>query len=164
MMALLGAWSAPAEARGKLWGGGGVGVGFGDVQFAEINGIIGYNVSSRWTTAARLTWRNREDTRFERDVSTNDFGVGVLARFRVTGPFYLQGEVEHLNWEFISPDLSTERDSFNSLLFGAGINQKLSTNVGLFVGVLYNLSYDSSDLRSPYNSPWILRAGVGFVF
>jgi len=163
-LALCFAWAAPAEARGQFFGGGGVGVGFGDVRYAELSGLFGYIIDDRWSTAVRVTWRNREDTRFDRDVSTNDYGASVLARFRVTGPFYLQGEVEHLNYEFILPDLSTDREGFTSLLFGAGINQKLSENVRLFVGLLYNLSYDSSDFRNPYSSPWILRAGVGFIF
>jgi len=162
--ALLAGWATPVEARGKFFGGGGVGVGFGDVRYAELSGLFGYVIDTRWSTAVRVTWRNREDTRFERDVTTNDYGASVLARFRVDGPFYLQGEVERLNWEFILPDLSTEREGFTSLLFGAGINQKLSPNAGLFVAILYNFSYDSSDLRNPYDSPWILRAGVGFTF
>jgi hypothetical protein len=29
---------------------------------------------------------------------------------------------------------------------------------------LYNFSYDSDEIRSPYSNEWIVRSGVGYTF
>ena len=102
--------------------------------------------------------------RFSSDVNTNDYGASVFARFRIKGPWWLHGEYEYLNYEFIRSDLSTEREGFSSVLVGGGVWQPISKNAAVFANALYNLSYDSSELRSPYDSPFILRAGIGIHF
>jgi len=162
--AMLLAGAPEARAAGKLWAGGGIGLGFGDVQYADLSGFVGYNFSPRWSAGVRLTWRNRSDDRYARDVTTNDYGGSLFARYRVYRPFFVQGEYEHLSYEFVRFDLSTERDDFSSVLVGGGVAQPLGAHTTLFVTVLYNLSYDSGELRSPYDDPWIFRAGVGFYF
>ena len=47
---------------------------------------------------------------------------------------------------------------------GGGVAQPISKNASIFATALYNLSYDSSELQSPYDSPFILRAGIGIHF
>jgi len=156
--------SGPAEARDKWFGGGGIGLGFGSVDWVDISGLVGYRITPRLSTGIRATYRSREDGRFSRDVSTTDYGASLFGRFRVGGPFYAQLEYEHLSYEFIRPDLTTVRDEFNSVLVGGGLAHPLSPRVGLFATGLYNLSYEDDELRSPYDSPWIFRAGISFSF
>jgi len=161
---LFPAWSAPVHAAGKFFVGGGLGFGFGDVTYMDLSGMLGYRISPRWTAGLRVTYRNRTDKRFTDEVTTNDYGASLFARFRIKGPWYLQGEYEHLNYEFVRFDSSTERESFSSVLVGGGVAQPIGKNASIFATALYNLSYDSSELRSPYDNPFILRVGIGFYF
>jgi hypothetical protein len=156
--------SRPVEARDNWFVGGGIGLGFGDVDWVDLSGVVGYRVTPRFSTGVRLLYRSREDGRFQRDVTTNDYGGSVFGRFVVRRPFFLQAEYEYLSYEFIRADLTTERDDFQSVLVGGGMAQPLGRNVVLFATGLYNLSYDDDELRSPYDNPWIFRAGVAFRF
>ena len=47
---------------------------------------------------------------------------------------------------------------------GPGFSQSAGARTSFFVLALYNLTYDSNDLRSPYTDPWVFRVGVGFGF
>lgn len=154
----------PVEAANRFYVGGGIGLGFGDVDYVDLSGVFAYNVVPRVTTGLRLGWRNREDSRFDPKLTTNDYSAALFARWFVKRPFFLHAELERLSWEYVNADLSKSRTDTNSFLVGGGIGHPLSKNVSLFVTALYNLSYESSDLRQPYDSPWILRAGVGFFF
>lgn len=161
---MLPAWSAPAHAAGKFFFGGGLGFGFGNVTYTDVSAILGYRINPRWMAGVRGTYRSRTDKRFASEVNTSDYGASVFARFRIKGPWWLHGEYEYLNFESIQFDLSTERRGYSSILFGGGVAQPISKNVSIFATALYNLSYDSSDLQSPYDSPFILRAGIGIHF
>jgi len=154
----------PSRAGDKFYAGGGVGLGFGDVNFVDLSGVFAYNVVPRVTTGLRLTWRSRDDGRFEERITTNDYGAAIFARFFVKRPFFLHAEYERMSFEYIRSDLSTSRDEFDSFLVGGGAAHPLSAHATLFVSALYNLAYDSDEFRQPYTSPWIVRAGVGFTF
>jgi hypothetical protein len=156
--------ATPAEAAKRFFVGGGIGLGFGNVDYVDLDGVFAYHVIPRVTTGLRLSWRNREDSRFARELRTNDYGAALFARAFVARPFFLHGEIERLSWEFINADLSTSRQANTNYLVGGGVGHAIAPNVSLFVTALYNLSYDSSELRQPYDSPWIFRAGVGFSF
>jgi hypothetical protein len=156
--------STPAEAAKRFYVGGGLGLGFGDIDFVDLSAVFAYHVIPPVTTGVRLTWRSREDGRFDPELTTNDYGAAIFARWFVKRPFFLQAELERLSWEFVNRDLSTSRTENNNFFVGGGVGHPLAPNVSLFVTALYNLSYDSSEIRRPYDSPWVIRAGVGFSF
>ena len=66
--------------------------------------------------------------------------------------------------EFILPDLSTERDTFNSVLVGPGISRPLGKRTAFYALGLYNFSYDDDDVFSPYSDEWVFRIGVSVGF
>jgi len=156
--------ATPAAAAGKWWAGGGIGMGFGDVRFADLSGIVGYDITPRWSAGTRVSYRNTTVEQSGRDVTTSDYGAGVFATFGVKGPFFLQAEYEYLNYEFVDFDASSERDDFESVLLGGGFSHALTPNSTLFFAALYNLSYDDSDEPSPYDDPYVIRFGIGFHF
>lgn len=162
LLAVLGSGSA-AEAN-RWWFGGGIGIGFGDTDFFEVNGIVGYQATPRFTPGVRLTYRNREVARSGSNLTTDDYGASLFARYRVWKPIYLQAEYEYLSYEFITPDFRTERETFGSLLGGGGVSLALSRNLSFFVTGLYNFSYDPDEIRSPYSNEWIFRTGIGYSF
>lgn len=161
---LLLASISPTAAAGKWWAGGGIGMGFGNVRFADLSAIVGYDVTPRWGTGTRVSYRNTTVDQSGRDVTTNDYGAGIFATFRVKGPFFLQAEYEYLNYEYVTFGSSTERYDFESILLGGGVAHALSPNTTLFAAALYNLSYDDSDEPSPYDDPYVIRFGIGFLF
>jgi len=162
VVAALGA--TPAEAADRWWGGGGIAVTLGgDVGFVSVEPVIGYWVTEQFTVGARVILRYRTDDRFAESVNTTDYGAGLFARYLVTKKFFVQGEYEYLSYELLSFSGSDERDEFGSWLAGGGYSQPLGRNASFFVTGLYNFSYDEDEL-SPYDGPWVLRAGVGFRF
>ena len=155
----------PAEAADRFWVGGGFGLGFGDIEFVDLNGVFAYRITPRISTGLRLTWRNRTDTRFDEDLTTNDYGAAIFGRGYPKRPFFVHAEYEVLDWEAIRrSDLSTSRERTDSFFVGGGIAQPISKNVSVFVTLLYNLTYDDDEVQRPYDSPVVFRAGVGFTF
>lgn len=166
--ALLMAFScAPAfGAKGgsnRWWFGGGLGMAFGDVNFVSVEPILGYSISPKLSAGGRLIFRYRKDTRFEPEVSTNDYGAGLFLRYMVARPIYVQGEYEYLSYEIPRSDGSSERQGFDSIFGGFGVAQPIGTNTAFFVTVLYNFLW-REDEPSPYADRWIIRAGVSVAF
>jgi hypothetical protein len=143
--------------------GGGVGLGFGDVDFVEVAPMLGAWINPKVTAGGSLIYRYRRDSRTPETISTSDYGASIFGRYLVWDPLYLHAEVEYLSYEFIQFDLSTDREGFTSFFVGAGAGTPISRNASFFATVLYNLSYSSGE-RSPYGSPWVVRMGVGFGF
>jgi hypothetical protein len=152
-----------AHAANRVWVGGGVGLGFGDVDYVSIEPVVGVRILPKFSAGVRLMYRYRNDSRFEDDFSTTDYGASLFGRYRVVGPAFVQAEYERLSYEY-RVDGSNQRDKFDSVLAGAGVSQPLGGRASFFALALYNFSYDSGDPFSPYSDPWIFRVGVGFAF
>ena len=148
----------------RLFAGGSMGLGFGDINYVDISPFFGGAITERVAAGVSLVYRWREDRRYDPDVTTIDYGATLFTRIRIVEPIFAQVEYEYLSWEYIRPDLSTGREGTSSILGGIGFAQPLGGNATFFTAILYNFSYDSSDVIRPYNSPWVLRVGVGFWF
>jgi len=159
------AWSQVSAGfnSGRVFYGGGIGVGFGDTTYFSLSPLIGYRVDDRLSVGGSLIYRYRSDDRFGRDLSTNDYGASVFARYTVAGPFFVQGELEQLSYEYIRSNLTTTRTNATSFFAGGGVSHPLGRNVTVFATALYNFSYGSQS-PSPYSSPWVIRLGVGVGF
>ena len=155
--------SAPPLAQ-RVFYGGWVGLSFGDVDYVELAPLVGINVSPRVGVGASLLYRYRSDDRYGQDLDTSDYGASAFVRGRLFGGLFAQAEYEYLNYEYILYDLSSERDRDSSVLAGFGFSQAVGRSVGAYVLALYNFSYDDNDLYNAYDSPWVIRAGVGVGF
>lgn len=158
-------WSQASASfnTGRIFVGGGVGVGFGDVTYVNVSPFVGYRVDERLSVGAGLIYRHRNDERFGRDISTNDYGANLFARYTVVGPFFVQSEVETLSYEYVRADLSTNRTNATSFFGGGGVSQPISRNASVYVAALYNFSHGSQS-PSTYSSPWVIRFGIGMGF
>jgi hypothetical protein len=155
----------PAKAASsRIWVGGGIGLSFGTVDYVEVAPMIGYSATDKLSIGGSLVYRYRKDGRFSPSVSTTDYGGSLFGRYQVTAPIFVHAEYEYLNYEFVLPNLSTDRDTYGSVLVGPGFAHSAGGRASVFVLALYNLTYDSDDLRSPYSDPWVYRVGVGFGF
>ena len=147
----------------RLWWGGGIGLAFGDVDYVAAEPVVGFRVTDDVSVGLGLIYRYRDDDRFTPSLSTEDYGANLFARYRVAPQMFLQAEYEYLDYEFQFFDGSTARDSYSSLLGGVGYSQPLSGRASFFTTVLYNFSYDEDEL-SPYDEPWVFRAGISVGF
>lgn len=152
-----------AGASDRLWFGGGIGAGFGTVDYVEISPIIGYDATERFSFGGGITYRYRSDDRFPGGLSTNDYGVNAFARYSLWRGIFAHGEYEHLSYEFVQSGVK-DRDDFRSVLLGPGFHRPLGKRTGLFVAALYNFSYDENDVFSPYDDEWVFRVGVSVGF
>jgi len=98
--------------------GGWLGLGFGDVTWAQLSPLIGYHVSKRASVGASFLYRYRKDTRYQQDLSTTDYGGSLFARYNVVKPFFVHAEYEVLDFEYYRADLTTDRKVYDSLLAG----------------------------------------------
>jgi len=154
----------------KVFFGGGLGAGFGDITFVNVSPMIGYRVSPKLTTGVRLMYQYTTfqyynfATQENETYNGNDYSIAGFATYSLFGPVFIQGEYEHLNYEGLYMDGTSARTTFNSMMAGAGISQPVGRKAGIFMVLLYNFSYQNYDatnsFRSPYNSPWILRVGI----
>ena len=157
------ACTAPASAGPELWFGGGIGLWFGDVTSIEVQPVVGMTFTERLSGAVSVLYRYRSDDRYSPSLSTTDYGASVIGRYRVVTPVFLQAEYEYLEYEFVRTDFSKDRESYDSVLVGAGFSQPTGGRMAVYGVALYNLSYSESD-PGPYDDPWVVRVGVTFGF
>jgi hypothetical protein len=154
--------SARPAMRDRWFFGGGVGLGFGDVRWIDISPVIGYRATPRISVGLDGTFRYRKDKRFDPEFSTTDYGAGIFGQLQVYKPVFLHAEYEFLSFEFLGT-MSTFRETYDSLLFGAGVSQQVGKHTALQVTALYDVTYDSDEL-SPYSDPWRIGVGVAVGF
>ncbi len=123
---------------------------------------VGYKITDRYSAGIGIIYQY---VKIKQPINTtlSNFGWSVFNRFNVTNQFFAYAEFERLSFEFLTsfaPE-RTETSSFNSLLIGAGYSEQLGGRASLNFMALYNVLYDESEVPRPYNSPWVLRAGVG---
>ena len=96
--------------------------------------------------------------------SLSNYGWSLFNRYNITRQFFAYGEFERLTFQYFVPNTGfelKERSGYNSLLLGGGFTNQISGNAAFSTSILYNVLYDSSDPTQPYNSPWVVRAGIG---
>lgn len=152
------------SSHGRLVFGGSVGASFGNVSYVQVSPYVGYRVTDEFTVGVGLQYRYRNDDRFGRDLTTHDLGTSLFGRYHLPGPFFVQGEIEYLSYQYYRPNLTKERDGVWSVLAGGGISQPLGSNASAFALLMYNFSYNDYSQPSPYTSPWVVRFGVGLRF
>ncbi|MCP3981782.1 MAG: hypothetical protein GY716_20970 [bacterium] len=151
------------EAGERMWFGGGLGFGLGDVEFIEVSPTMGFEASEDWTVGFGVVFRYHDDNRFSEGSSTTDYGADVWVRYHIKPTLYVHAEYEYLSYEFLRFDFSTDRDTFHSILAGPGFYKQISDRTGFYAQALYNFSYDDDEI-SPYDDEWVYGVGVTFGF
>ena len=145
----------------KIYFGGGGGFSASSNQTnISVFPQVGYKITDRYSAGVGITYQY---VKIKQPINTSlsNFGWSVFNRFNITNQFFAYAEFERLRFEFpVSPE-RTEKFSFNSLLFGGGYTEQLGGRASFSIMALYNVLYDETDEIRPYNSPWVIRAGVG---
>lgn len=147
--------------RDRIVTGGGMGLGFGAVQdFISVSPMIGYRLTARLLGGTGFTYRYTNYKVFKPSIKLNDYGISPFLRFTFYRNIFLQTEYEYLNYEFPLAATETTRRSFDSFLAGGGFIQPLGNRFAFFLMALYNFSYQDQVQYSPYDSPFVIRAGI----
>lgn len=155
--------SGQSKLSDKIYYGGGGGFSTSSNQTnISIFPQIGYKITDRYSAGVGISYQYVKIKR-PIDTSLSNFGWSVFNRFNVTNQFFGYAEFERLTFEYFTsfdPE-RTEKSAFNSLLIGAGYSEQIGGRASFNVMALYNVLYDESVTPRPYNSPWVLRAGLG---
>ncbi|MDL5050218.1 hypothetical protein QQ054_29880 [Oscillatoria amoena NRMC-F 0135] len=148
-------------ANQRIVTGGGLGLSFGNtMDFISVSPIIGYALTRRLVAGTGITYRYTKYKTLPPPNTFNDYAVNPFARFTVYNGIFLQAEYEYLSYEYYSGN-EKSRQGFSSFMAGGGFMQPMGRNAAFFVLALYNFSYTaSSSLYTPYQSPWVIRAGI----
>jgi hypothetical protein len=152
--------------RDRLFVGGGLG-GLSlssEYQYFAINVLAGYKITQKLAGGVQVQYRFAKDKTYTPDFTSNDYGVSPFLRFNFYGPLFLHAEYEYLSYEYLTyPALEEKRAGFDSFMAGGGFFQPVGRKAGFYLMALYNFSYKESGQNgdvSPYNSPFVIRAGV----
>lgn len=150
-----------SDWKDRIYAGGGFGLQFGTITNIEVSPLIGYRITENFSAGLGVTYiYYKIDLDPPRDdFETNIYGGRVFARRNITDQFFLHGEFESLNLEFFNVNDGTiNREWVPGLFIGGGYFMPLGRNAGFSAMALYNVIHD--DLKSPYNSPLVIRIGI----
>lgn len=150
--------------KDTMFFGGGVGLGFGDVDYVSIEPLVGWHVHPKIAVGVSPLYRWTNDSRYPDSVSTTDYGIRAFAQYFPVPTFYGEIEYEYLDYEYVLPSLDTTRTSASYVFVGGGISRPLGGKAALYASALYNLSYDGNDPARAYDSPWVFSVGVAAGF
>jgi len=150
--------------KDTMFFGGGVGLGFGDVDYVSLEPLVGWHVHPKIALGVTPMYRWTNDSRYPDSVSTTDYGLRGFAQYFPVPNFFGELEYEYLDYEYVQPDLDTARTTANNVFVGGGISRPLGGKAAFFASALYNLSYDGNDPARAYDSPWVFRVGVAAGF
>ena len=150
-----------APLRDRVVFGGGLGLGFGSVQdYFSVSPMIGYRLTAKLLGGTGITYRYTNYKVYRPSLKLNDYGLNPFLRFTVYRNIFIQTEYEYLNYEYPLSVAETTRKSYDSFLAGGGFIQPIGRRAAFYLMALYNFSYLASDPYSPYDSPFIIRAGI----
>lgn len=150
----------PGDTR--FFVGGGVGFGFGDVDWVEISPLVGYRPVPQFDFGLELTYRWSDYGWYGQDFSTSDYGFTLFADYYIWRGVFARGEYEYLSYELPELDGSTNRAGYDAFKLGGGYMLPIGGAAALYFTALYDFGYDSED--SPYGDAWDFGVGVSFGF
>lgn len=154
--------SAQEKLADRIYFGGGFGFSANSNQTnVSLSPQVGYKITDRYSAGIGIIYQYVGIK--QPKVSVNNYGWSLFNRFNITEQFFAFAEFERLLFEhFISVNPERkERLGYNSLLIGGGYSEQLSRSASFSVTALYNVLYDVTDDPQPYNSPLVIRAGIG---
>lgn len=137
----------------RVYTGGGFSMSFGTITYIDVSPILGYMITDKFSAGFGITYRYYKDKRV--DFSTNIYGGRLFARHNIAAQFFVHTEYENISFE----RFERGREWISGFFVGGGFSQPIGRGSAAFnITALYNLSYEAGN--SPYNSPWVLRAGI----
>ncbi len=147
----------------KIYYGGEVGFNFfGDYFRINLQPLIGYKISPKISGGAKLMYEYVVDSRYETEITSNNYGGSVFARYRIIPAIYFHAELAYYSYKYRTDRLEGDRFWIPFLLLGGGYTQHVGGNTWVYAEALWDVIQDE---KSPYavGDPWIsIGVSVGF--
>ena len=145
--------------RDNLFFGGYINLSFGSYTVIGIEPMVGYRLTSKFSTGVKVRYNYIEDDRYAQTYTTSTYGGSLFGRYFVTPKFYAQAEAATYNYETFYFGGGSDREWVPFLLLGGGIKQPLSERTWLNVEILFDVLQDDG---SPYED-WepFFSIGIG---
>ncbi|MEJ2003441.1 MAG: hypothetical protein P8X57_00405 [Cyclobacteriaceae bacterium] len=141
----------------RLFFGGGVGfTGGNGITSIQVNPIVGYMLSPRWSAGVGVEYQYVKYR--DLDIDDNIWGGQVFTRYNIR-QFFLQGEYNIYNYTQYYIDGSDARESIDRVLLGGGISQPIGRAGAINFVALYDLLHENG---GPFGSPWVFRIFFSF--
>lgn len=137
--------------------GGSFGFGLGTVNWVSISPEFGYLVTGRLWAGASASLQFSNDTSYDPDFNSFNYGFGLFVRCFVFDGLYATAQG---NWSSValrSFDGATGRENQSNLYLGGGYAQQLGGNAALVVALLYDVTGNAVGL---YGQPLVFQFGV----
>ncbi len=149
----------------RIYLGGNFGLQIGtNLTQIEISPAVGYMINNKASAGVGIIYQyfkaqiQTQSRLYE--IKTNIYGGKLFGRYNITDFLFGYAEYEHINLDAVNLNSNeVERAWVPGMFVGAGYFQAIGRRSGVNLMLLYNLTYDP--IRSPYNSPFLLR--LGFV-
>ncbi len=148
--------------RSNLFYGGAINLSFGSYMVIGIEPMVGYKLTPKLSTGAKIRYNYIEDDRSAKSYTTSTYGGSLFGRYLLTPKYYAHVEAASDNYEFFFLNGSSERDWVPFLFMGGGIIQPLSERTWLNFEILFDVLQDD---KSPYDD-WepFFSIGIGAGF
>jgi hypothetical protein len=144
--------------------GGNFSFQFGNVTFIDVSPLAFYQATPQLQVGIGATYQYiRFSFRGFNTTANSIYGGRVFGRFFPfsTSPFFAHAEYESLNAAYFDQLVGEVRRGWIPGTFlGAGYSQRMGQRAAFNFTVLYNFTWNQ--FRSPYASPWVVRAGFHF--
>lgn len=143
----------------RIYFGGNFNLQFGNVTFIDVSPLAGFMINNKLSVGSGITYQYLSYRVL--NYNTNIYGGRVFARHNIGQQFFAHTEVEALNVEYPRIGLNDRqwvRDWVPGVFAGGGLFQSFGRRGGVNIMALYNFTY--SRTKSPYASPWVIRAGI----
>ena len=152
-----------SQKESKIYYGGGIGFSFwGDYFRISIEPLVGYKITPQLSGGLKLMYEYVNDSRYSVDVTSNNYGASVFARYRVIPQFFLHAEYAYYSYKYSTEFGESNRNWVPFLLLGGGYSQQVGKNTWLYAQLLWDVIQDDN---SPYEAgdPWVsIGVSVGF--
>lgn len=147
--------------KDRIYFGGNFNLQFGRVTFIDISPLMGYMVTDRFSVGPGITYQYL-NYKWLNNYKTHIYGGRFFGRYNIGQQFFAHSEIEALNVEYSKivggNDRQWVRGWVPGVFIGGGMFQPFGRRGGIQIMGLYNLTYSQG--RSPYASPFVLRAGI----
>ena len=137
--------------------GGSFGFGLGTVNWVSITPELGTLVTDRLWVGASASLQFSNDTSYDPDFNSFNYGFGLFVRYFVFEGLYTTAQG---NWSSVAVRTfggETSRSNQSNLYLGGGYAQQLGGHAALVVALLYDVTGNAVGL---YGQPLVFQFGV----
>lgn len=134
------------------------GLSFGSYTRIQINPMVGFPISPKFSLGGKVSYEYVKDTRNSLyDLTWNNYGASAFARYKVVPRAYVHLEYAYINYNSKLGDIK-ESTWVPFLYAGGGYIQPLGNNVAMSIEVLFDVLQNEN---SPYKN-WdpVISIGV----